>query len=355
MPEIEIDRPDTYSALDVDDMYRRVNELPEQMAEAWGLSQEIDLPDELRGVRNIVVTGMGGSAIGGSLLEAYGTPDVPVPLSVWRGYGLPGSVNAETLVIAVSYSGNTEETLSALDEARRRGARILVVTTGGKVRQRAEEWSLPMLTFAYEAQPRATLGYLFTPLVGIMSRLGFLPNVEGEMREAIEQVAANREQWRREVPEERNEAKQLARSVAGTVTVVYGAEFLAAVARRWKTQFNENAKQWAFYEEFPELNHNAIVGYEYPRDAASRTSVVVLTSDLLSDRIATRMRVTGEVMDRFGVSHRTVSGRGTGRLAQMYTLIELGDFVTYYAALLNGADPTEIRPIDFLKRALAKG
>jgi glucose/mannose-6-phosphate isomerase len=354
MPDIDLDDPASYSSLDPDDMYRRVNDLAVQMADAWALSQAMALPEDLGRVQNVVVAGMGGSAIGGSLLEAYAAADMPIPISVWRGYGLPQYVNRRSLVIIASYSGNTEETLSAMNEAHSRGSRLIAVTTGGRVLQQATDWSVPTLTFSYDAQPRATLGYLFTPLVGIVARLGFLPDQEALMREAIARVRSVRNEWSGEVPRTQNPAKQMARAAFGKVVVVYGSEFLAAVARRWKTQVNENSKQWAFFEEFSELNHNAIVGYGYPSNLSERMQVFVLDSPQLSHRIRLRMQVTGRLLDQFGVPHQTVSGSGTGRLAQIFTLISLGDYVSYYLALLNGADPTEIKPIDFLKTELSR-
>jgi glucose/mannose-6-phosphate isomerase len=354
MADIDIDDPDSYSALDTDDMYRRVKDLSGQMADAWKLSQAVSLPEDLRRVQNVVVAGMGGSAIGGSLLEAYAAADMPIPISVWRGYGLPQYVNDRSLVIVASYSGNTEETLSAMNEAHTRGARMIAVTTGGRVLQQATDWSVPTLTFSYDAQPRATLGYLFTPLVGIVTRLGFLPDQEALIREAIARVRAADNEWGAQVARTHNLAKQMARAATRKVVVVYGSEFLSAVARRWKTQVNENSKQWAFFEEFSELNHNAIVGYAYPANLAERIQVFVLDSGQLSHRIRLRMQVTNRLMDQFGVSHQTVSGSGTGKLAQIFTLISLGDYMSYYLALLNGADPTEIRPIDFLKSELSR-
>ena len=141
MNDVSIDDPRTYSQLDPDDMYRRVQELPQQMEDAWARAGDVELPDSLRSARSIVISGMGGSAIGGSLLESYGAGESSVPLSVWRNYGLPAYVNENTLVIAVSYSGNTEETLSALHVARDRGAQLLAVTTDGQVAELASEWN----------------------------------------------------------------------------------------------------------------------------------------------------------------------------------------------------------------------
>lgn len=354
MSDLNLDDPGTYTALDPDDMYRRINDFPDQIAQAWELSRSVELPDEYRSVSSVVITGMGGSAIGGSLLASYGSPELPVPVVVWRGYGLPALVSADTLVIAASYSGNTEETLSALEAARARGARLLAVTTGGRVGALADEWKIPSIRFSYEAQPRATLGYLFTPLLAVFQRLGFLTVQDDEVSESIAIARQAREEYGGDAPLAGNAAKQLAEACRGSMVVAYGAEYLAEVAHRWKTQMNENAKNWSFWEEFSELNHNAIVGYECPPDVVERVLVILLRGSHLSPRITRRIEVTERILNEHGVPHRAAEARGRGRLAQMISLIALGDYVSYYLALLNGVDPTIIQPIDYLKGELAR-
>jgi glucose/mannose-6-phosphate isomerase len=354
MADINLDDPGSYARLDPFGMLRRVDDLAGQIETAWNAAGQVEIPTDYKDVANVVITGMGGSAIGGSLLEGYAAPDCPAPVTVWRGYSLPSYVGSRTLVIAVSYSGNTEETLSALKAARAAGARLLAVSTGGEVSALAREWQTPLIAFTYEAQPRAALGFLFIPLLHVFDELGFIPPQSPAVSEAIEIVRLASQEWGAASPESGNQAKQLARRILGRVAVVYGAGFIGAVARRWKTQLNENAKNWAFYEEFPELDHNAIVGYEFPRSLPDHVRVVILNSTLLPSRIGTRIEVTRRLLDEFDVPWQQVDGRGSGRLAHMMSLICLGDYVSYYLALLNGTDPTTIRPIDMLKEALAR-
>jgi glucose/mannose-6-phosphate isomerase len=353
MSSLSLDDPAGFSSLDPEDMYRRVEQLPEQMEDAWRLAGEVELPDSFSGVSSIVVAGMGGSAIGGSLVEAYGAEEIPVPFSVWRGYGMPAYAGEDTLVIAVSYSGNTEETLSGLIEARERGCKLMAISTDGQVAEFANTWQIPLMTFQYEAQPRATLGYLFTPLVRIFERLRFLPAQSEAYEEALHVAREANELWSAGVPTGRNLAKQMADECVNRAVVVYGAQYLSAVARRWKTQLNENAKNWAFWEEFPELNHNAIVGYEYPERFPETVRVVMLSGSHLHERVRIRMDVTRQLLEKYRLPYRAVDARGDGKLAQMFSLIALGDYVSYYLALLNGADPTTIEPINFLKASLA--
>jgi glucose/mannose-6-phosphate isomerase len=151
-----------------------------------------------------------------------------------------------------------------------------------------------------------------------------------------------------------NVAKQLAAKLRGRLVVVYGAEFLAELAHRWKTQLNENSKCWAFWEEFPELDHNVIVGYDHPTSITEHTHVVVLNGPCLSDRTARRIEVTSTLLTRHGVAHEEVGAKGKSRLAQTFSLIELGDFVSFYLALLNAVDPSTIEPIDYLRAELSK-
>lgn len=353
MSDFDLDRPDTYQDRDPDDMYGRVNDLAAQIESAWVLAEDVRLPHRYRDAANVIIAGMGGSAIGGSLLESYGQGTIPVPVAVWRGYDLPAYVDGRSLVIAVSYSGNTEETLSALKAAHDRGAMLACVTTGGAIGNLTRDWGVPTVRFAYPAQPRATLGYLFTPLLSLFSQLGFLPPQGEAVREAVEAARAATQSWGAESPTAGNAAKQLARRCVGRVVIAYGAEYLGGVARRWKTQLNENAKNWGFFEEFSELDHNAIVGYEHPSAFNDIAHVLVLTGSHLSERIQTRMEVTAGLMTRYGVSHETVLPPAGGILAEMISTIALGDYMTYYLALLNGADPTVIEPIDHLKAALA--
>ncbi len=354
MNDIDLDRPDTYGAHDPDEMYRRVNDLPEQLEDAWELVGAFPVPHDYRSASRVLIAGMGGSAIGGSLLESYAALDASVPINVWRSYGLPGYVDDKTLVIAVSYSGNTEETLSAFEAARDRGAKLLAVTTGGRLADLADDWKVPVLRFSYAAQPRATLGYLMTPLVGIVSRLGWIPVQEEAMNAAFLAARNARTAWQASVPTERNLAKQLARDCQGNEVVIYGAEYLGAVARRWKTQMNENAKNWAFWEEFSELNHNAIVGYSYPISQHKVVQVLVLRGRQLSEPIQRRIEITEHLLREHAVPYHLVDAEGNGRLAEMVYLIALGDYTSYYLALLNGADPTTIAPIDYLKKELER-
>lgn len=339
---------------DPQDMLGWVERFPEQVADAWQRAEALRLPDSHRNKRHVVVLGMGGSAIGGDLLAALMVPEAPVPVTVVRGYTLPAWVGPDTLVIASSYSGNTEETLTGFEEALRRGAAVLALTTGGKLARRAQEANVPVVLFPGGGQPRAAIGYSWILLIGIMEALGYyeLPaTARAEAAHILDEV--NRANLP-SVPEETNPAKQYARRAYEHVVFVFGAEHLAPVARRWKTQFNENAKQWSAYDEMPELNHNTIVGTAAPSDLGKHVLLFSLESSADHPRVRARWDITAEIFRRSGLPLVRVEAPGDHRFTQMLSLIHLGDFISVYLAFLNGRDPSEIDNINYLKHALAQ-
>ena len=352
---IDLDTPATYAELDPSDMLSRVREMDRQAEDAWKIASGLTAPAAYRQARQILILGMGGSAIGGDLVRTLLASTAPVPILVSREYDLPAFVGPDTLVIASSYSGNTEETLSATEQALAAGARVLVVSTGGTLARLAGERSLPLVRYAYDAQPRAALGYSLFLLLGVLSALGYVDGKTLGVEDAIGAIRARAAACAPDRPTSDNRAKELASAIHGSIAVVYGGGILAELARRWKGQFNENAKHWAFFEQFPELNHNAVIGYEYPADANQRVMILILSSDLNHPRVLRREAVTASILERSGIPARTLRAEGSGALAHVCSIGVLADFTTYYLALLNGADPTTIENIDFLKAELAKG
>ncbi len=351
---INLDNWKLFQKIDPDDMLGRIAELPQQCRDAWRNVQGFELPPEYRQANKIVILGMGGSAIGGDLLRVLAEPECALPIVTNRDYTVPAFVNAQTLVIASSYSGNTEETLSAFAQARERGAKLLAVTTDGELARRARELGAPLLTFSYKSQPRAALGYSLVSLIGVVQKLGFIGDRAADLEEAVAVMEALQEEIGAAIPTAENPAKQLAERLRGCLPVVYGAGYLSEVAHRWKTQFNENAKAWSFFEQMPELNHNAVVGYQFPQELADKVAVVMLTSSLDHPRHRVRFRVTREILDRRGVACEMVSARGQSPLAQMLSAIHFGDYVSYYLALLYEVDPSPVEIIGYLKERLAQ-
>jgi glucose/mannose-6-phosphate isomerase len=355
MATIDLDDSSTYGKYDPEGMLARIKELPMQCWEAWEAIKAFKLPEDYRDIENVVILGMGGSAIGGDLVRSLVQGESRVPVIIHRDYGLPHFVSDRTLIIASSYSGNTEETLSGFETAMRSGAKKVALTTGGKVKEIAEANGVPVFTIGYKAQPRAALGFSFLPTLGVLGKVGLLWDKDEDVDETVRVLKLLVARLAETVPAAENQAKQLARRLAGRLPVVYGAGFTSEVAHRWKTQINENAKAWAFYEVFPELNHNATVGFPMPPEIASGIEVLFLRSPLQNRRVKLRMEVTAELLDRAGVSYEYIDSEGESALAQMMSLVLLGDFTSYYLAVLYEQDPSPVAVIDFLKKRLAEG
>ncbi len=352
---ISLDDPQVFQQYDPEGMLARLHEMPGQCQQAWQMAMDFPLPPDFAGVDKVVVLGMGGSAVGGDLARSLVAAEARLPIIIHRDYGLPALVDDRTLVIASSYSGNTEETLSAFEQALATGAKKLAITTGGRLREMAEQRNIPVCVVDYQAQPRAALGFSFFPILGFLQRLGIIRDKSAQVGEVVPVLQELSAKIDEKMPLSRNPAKQLAERLYGNLVVIYGAGILAEVAHRWKTQINENSKAWAFYEVFPELNHNATVGYQLPRELAGRIRVVLLHSPSFHQRIQLRYRVTGELLDRAGVKYEFVNSEGKSPLSQMMSLVLFGDYVSYYLALLYRVDPTPVDAINYLKERLAKG
>ena len=351
---INLDDPKVYEEHDPADMRGRIRELPQQCLKAWQQALGCELPSGYSSVNKVAVLGMGGSAIGGDLLSSLVAAESKVLISVNRDYELPAYVDGNTLIIASSYSGMTEETLSSFSQALSTPAKNMVLTTGGKLKALAEQKGVPVFTIDYIAQPRAALAHSFFPLLGICQRLGLVSDKTGEVAEMAQVLEGLQATVDDACPTSLNQAKQLATKLHSRLVVAYGAGILSPVAQRWKTQINENSKAWAFHEAFPELNHNAVVGYEFPPELAQRFFVVLLRSQHLHPRTLIRYEVTAELLRRANVSYEIVDGWGESALSQMMSLILFGDWVSYYLALLNETDPSPVRVIDYLKKRLAE-
>ncbi len=344
-----------YAEFDPQQMSERIRELPAQLRDAWDIAQHAPLPDAYREIRHLVVVGMGGSAIGGDLLGGLMDRAGSVPVTVVRGYDLPPYIVGDaTLVVGSSYSGSTEETLSCFEQAHDQGARLLAMTGGGPIAEIAEQAGAPVWRFSYDAQPRAALGYSFTLLLGLACRLDVLPDAGADLQATADLLEEMQTALLPATPIDENPAKQLARDLHGKLPTIFGSGFLAPVARRWKGQFNENAKQWGLWDELPELNHNLVVGLARPAEVSARLAAIFLRSELDHPRVQTRWQVTAELFERNDIPMHAIDGRGDSALAQMFSLIHLGDYVSYYTAALNGEDPTPVSNIVYLKQRLAE-
>lgn len=333
---------------DPEDMLGSVLAWPDLLRK--GYDSEAEVPSSLTGKRQIVCCGMGGSAIGAGLVGDYARNDFVVPFSVVRDYQLPAFVSDETLVVCVSFSGNTEETLACYEDAIERGAAVLAIATGGELLRRAQERGTPAIRVEHDSQPRAALPVLFGLLLGVFDTLQYLPSqakaVERAAKRLVTQVATAKRS-------DRNLASELAESLEGRLPVIYGAGLLAEAARRCKGQISENAKQTAAWEVLPEQNHNALVGYEFPTSLADTVCFVMLRSSFEHPRHAKRFEITHDLLRRRGLPALELTAEGDDALSQLTSLLFWCDLATVYLAYRNGVDPTPVAVIDELKARLA--
>ncbi len=336
---------------DPQDMLGKIAGLPDQLASAWTLGLASPLPDWPE-LRQVVVAGMGGSAIGADLLAAYALPECSLPVFVHREYGLPAFAHGpQTLVIASSHSGNTEETLDSFDAALSRGCRLLAVCTGGELKERARARGVPVWTFEHSGQPRAAVGFSFGLLLACLFRLALIPNPDVELRGALTAMRAQQERLGTEIPLAENPAKSLAAQIVGRWVNVYAAGRLSPVARRWKGQVNELAKAGAGFEFLPEANHNALAGLENPA-VLKQTFTLFLQAPSDHPRNRLRLELTRRWFTRAGLESETYMAEGDSPLAHLWTALHFGDYLAYYLAAAYAADPTPVLALEEFKRAL---
>ena len=350
-------RPETLDSeiirrIDKSDMLSFCVESPVHYEQASKLAKTLSVdypkPD------TIVVAGMGGSGIGGELLKDWTRDRIKIPAEVCKEYSLPAYANRHTLVLVVSYSGETEETLSVFLDAIKRKCMIVCVSSGGKLHEFSERLGFPHLLVPSGMAPRATLPYLFLPLIATLEKIGLISDGDREISETIrvlEQVSADNSP---EIPSGHNFSKKLAASINGTVPAVYGFGFYRTVAQRLKTQFNENSKNPAKWEFFPELDHNEIVGWEEAKQFAKCFSAIFVRDGEEPPEIHQRIEVTKELMSRHVKKLFDVHSQGESKLAKMASVICMGDFTSVYLAVLRDIDPTPVKTIALLKQKLEK-
>ena len=345
----------SFKQLDSQNMLGEIDNLPGQLQSAWELGQTFDAVDA-PGISRVVISGMGGSAIGADLLAAYIAPACRVPVFVSRDYGLPAWARGpETLVIASSHSGNTEETLEAFEAARKAECRILVICTGGELEIRAVAGGVPVWKFDHKGQPRAATGFSFGLLLAAFSRMGLIDppkKVTIEVITAVEAMKKQQESLQADVPVVQNPAKRQAGQLIGRWVNVYGSGVLAPVARRWKGQMNEIAKAGAGFEVLPEADHNALAGLVNPADILSHTMTLFLQSVCEHPRNQLRADLTRQGFIEEGLNTDFYDAKGDSPLAHIWTTLHFGDYMAYYLAMAYGVDPTPVEALQNFKAAM---
>jgi len=303
---------------------------------------------------NIIVTGMGGSAIGGEFLKDWAKSEIHIPIDVNREYHLPAYANEKTLVLVTSYTGDTEETLSSLRDAIKNKCMIYCITSGGALMEIAERLNIPYLQVPSGMPPRAALPYMLIPLLMFLEKIGLTSDMAMDINEALSVIKDIAAQNAIETPVKGSIAKTLAVNIEGFIPMIYGFGVFSSVARRLKQQINENAKMMSKWDNLPELNHNEIVGYEKIENCKD-TFVAIFIRDIDEPiEIRSRIEITKELIQPAGISIYEIWCQGKSSLTKMFSVIAIADFLSNYLAVLRGIDPTPVQTIDKLKDSLKK-
>jgi len=324
-------------------MDKYIQRFPEQLRAGLEIARQSSGFKLPRTPKQIVISGMGGSGIGGLVVRSLVGRQLPVPLAVVHNYTLPGWCNEDTLVICSSYSGNTEETLATFADAQRRSCMTACVTTGGELLSLAERFDAPLIVLPGGMPPRTCLGYSVNALLILLQYAGLL---DGSWQEDILSTAAFLEQKKSAI---RKKAKEIAPQITQTIPVIYSDAILEPVALRWKQQLNENAKMHCFQHSIPEMNHNELVAYV---QQDTRCSAIFLRHGEEHPRVAKRMQLSMELIRPKTSCLFEITAEGNNKMQQLFHLIHTGDWLSYELSLLRGVDAVDISILESLKAAL---
>jgi glucose/mannose-6-phosphate isomerase len=339
------------AARQVDDVLAMPQHLEDALwrVESAGLERTLG---ELDGVGPMLVCGMGGSAIGADLAEAALGDRITKPMVTVRGYELPSWATTTSIVLCASYSGNTEETLACYDAAGALGAVRVAVTTGGRLAECARDDGVPVIPVPAGLQPRAAVGYMMVSALEVAALADVSPGVRTEIDAAASGLVARAGEWGPDADSD-SLAKRVAQRAHRTCACIYGAGPTVPVARRWKTQINENAKVPAFYAELPEADHNEIVGWENASSLGSFLAVFLEDSDQ-HPRVRQRVELTAALIEGEAAGTLRLESVGSNAVERVLSLVLLGDLASIYLAVLRDTDPTPVEVIERLKAALAR-
>lgn len=345
--------PASYRKFDPSDMYGLIYRFPDQMEDAMKMGREIGPRRRYPDVTGLVLAGMGGSAIAADIASALISSGLEVPSVVVRDYRLPRWVGKETLVICLSYSGSTEETLSCLDDAVNRGALVAGITSGGELRERLIKSGHDVITVPAGYPPRAALGYMAVPLLYFLHRIGLArESLDSRLQGAAARLASDRDLFSR--VEQKNPAFTIARRIYTTIPVIYGSGVItASAALRWRGQLEENGKMVAFHHLLPEMNHNEIVGYGNHPDLTGQMSLLWLMDADDHPRTRKRQTLSRRIIGRAVKRQIDIEAKGENSVERLFYLVHLGDWVSFWAAMHHGCDPTPVDKIEQLKLFLA--
>lgn len=323
-------------------MEDQIKSLPKQLIEGYKLAANTGEEYKEEEFDNIIVAGMGGSALPGNVLKAASENlDINIPVFVHKSYGLPHRAGEKSLIVVISYSGNTEEALSAYERSIELEASTVVITTGGKLAQKASKHNTPTINIPSGVQPRMAVGYQFSSLLAVLSNVNIIPSQKKKLESASNSLNAE---------EGRKNAKNMAQDIHGTLPIFYSSEKLKKVTYILKIQINENAKQHAFYNFFPEMNHNELEGFESKNN--NNVSVIFINDKSDLPRIKKRMELTSELIKDRGYPVHTIDSGGNNWYSKVFSLVLFGSWLSYYLAVENNTEPEKVDLIEEFKRSL---
>lgn len=352
-----LDSRDAIAKLDLSNMLGSIEALADQVKHAWEDTQKLEF--SLKGeIRNVLVTGMGGSALGPDVFKHVFADQLKVPFEIYHGYQLPNYVDEHTLVILSSYSGTTEETVSCARAVKQTGAQALVIAAGGDLAKIAEEEDLPIYKINPvhnpSNQPRMAIGYAIFGLIGLLVKAKLIELNQSQVDEVVTTILRTSEKLSPETSQESNQAKLLAFQCVERRPILVGSEFLEGAVHTATNQFNENAKIYADYKVIPEINHHLMEGLRFPKSNTGSHLFVFFNSALYQPRNQKRMKLTQEVVEKNEVDAMSVDLTAETKLAQAFELITLMAYANFYVSMLEGINPSPIPFVDWFKAELGK-
>ena len=354
----KLDDKKRITRLDQSGIASSIESLGLQFRQAWEEATKIVIPKSYRKIDTILINGMGGSALGGHIIEALYGEKLSVPIKVINSYVLPGFVDSRTLYIISSYSGTTEEPISTFHAARKRKAKILLIGAGGTIAHYAKHYRVPAYIFKPQFnpsnQPRMGLGYSIAGQLAMLKRDGLLKVGNNEMKKVIDNVVGLHRKFGIKVPFRKNEAKKIAQKLYGKIPIIIGAGHLTQNAHVLANQINENSKVFSMYFVVPELNHHLMEGMRFPVTNKKQLHFLCIESSKYLKKVQKRFVITKKVLSKNSIHHSTYTATGATKLHQVFELLVFGSYMNFYMSMLYGIDPAPIPYVDYFKKQLAQ-
>lgn len=342
-------------SIDKSNMIGLIQDYPAQISLGIDVAEKLEIPKGYNNFSKIVATGMGGSGIPGDYLRVLLKDELDIPFVGNKQYELPRFVDKDTLVLAISYSGTTEETIAAFHYARKAGAKIIGLTSGATLGELCKQYDVPCMIVPAGRQTRTSFGYLISAAMMVLQQLKITSNKQVQLEKSIETLKQMKEELKPDVPANKNNAKSIALGLHERIPIVYGVrDFTDAVALRWKQEFNENSKLFAGYDSFPELNHNELVAFDSPLVKQGLYKTILLRHEGETPKITKRMELTKKILTQRKLDFIEVFSRGQSPTEKLLSLTYIGDIMSVYLAVARGVDPTPVGTISSIREIMSK-